>query len=134
MIKDINEVHLIGRVGNEPQVRQFGERACCNLNVVTHESFKNKAGEWQEIPSWHSVVIWTSRPDNLKQITKGSIVDITGKLNYRKYTNRDGIEVNITEIAAKSYKVLIEDKSGQAVKEAPQAPAEQAVDDGDLPF
>jgi len=133
MIKNINEVHLLGRVGADPYKKAFGERTCCRFNVVTNESFKNKAGDWVEDSQWHSVVVWTSKPENIAFIKKGVLMDIVGKITYRTYVGKDGLDRTATEVTAFRYQQSTDNIQPQE-QEQEQFNEPQEIVQGDLPF
>lgn len=103
-----NRVELIGFLGQEPDIRstQSGNKVM-NLSVATTESWKDKnSGDWKEKTEWHRVTVWTSGAVNAferQQVRKGDLVRIVGKLETRKYEDKDGIERYTTEIVVNGY-------------------------------
>jgi len=153
----LNKVMLIGNLGADPETRYMQDGTCvCNIRVATTERFKNRAGEQQERTEWHRVVLWGKLGEIASQyLHKGSKVYIEGRLETRKWTDRDGNDRYTTEIRAREMKMLDsrgEGGSRQHAQGAPQgaatgAPAGQASDpfadapafndapvDDDLPF
>jgi len=98
----INKVELQGFLGRDAEVKTFESgRTLVNLNVATSESYKNATGEWVKTTTWHNVVYWKNKKEeSTDYLKKGEIVKVTGKLNARKYTDKNGLEKYITEVVA----------------------------------
>jgi single-strand DNA-binding protein len=141
MAGSLNKVTLIGNLGKDPEVRstQNGNKVC-NLTVATSESWKDKStGEKKEQTEWHRVVIWNENLIGVveKYATKGMKVYVEGKLQTKKYTDKDGVEKYTTEVVLNNFdgKVLfLSDNRNGGGATAESAPA-QSVDDTDIiPF
>lgn len=97
----INQVNLIGRLGNDAEVRtiesgiKFGR-----FSLATSESWKNASGEWQEQTEWHNITAWRELAGRLDGLKKGALVFVSGKITYRKYKDKDGIERTACDIVA----------------------------------
>jgi len=104
----LNKVMLIGNLGADPETRFTQDGTCvCNLRVATTEKFKNRNGERQERTEWHRVVMWGKLGEIANQyLSKGSRVYIEGKIETRKWQNRDGNDQYTTEIRANEMKML----------------------------
>jgi single-strand DNA-binding protein len=90
----VNKVILIGNVGQDVTTRDVSNGIVANTSLATSEK---RNGE--EKTEWHRLVFFGKLADLAKQyLTKGSKVYVEGKISYRKYTNKDGVEVNSTEI------------------------------------
>jgi single-strand DNA-binding protein len=90
----VNKVILIGNVGQDVTTRDVSNGIVANTSLATSEK---RNGE--EKTEWHRLVFFGKVADLAKQyLTKGSKVYVEGKISYRKYTNKDGVEVNSTEI------------------------------------
>jgi single-strand DNA-binding protein len=103
MARGINKVILVGNLGADPETRYMPSgSAVTNLSVATSESWKDKqTGEQTERTEWHKVVMF----DRLAEVAaeylrKGSQVYIEGKLQTRKWQDRDGNDRWTTEIRA----------------------------------
>jgi single-strand DNA-binding protein len=106
-MSSVNKVILVGNLGRDPEVRSFqsGDKVC-NLSIATSESWKDKAsGERKEKTEWHRVCIYNQNLVKVAEsyLTKGSKVYIEGKLETRKYTDKDGVEKYTTEIALRQF-------------------------------
>jgi len=103
MAGSVNKVILVGNLGNDPEVRTFGNGGkVANLSIATSEEWRDKqSGEKRSKTEWHKVVI---TGDGLVGIVerytkKGSKVYLEGKLQTRKWQNRDGVDQYTTEVA-----------------------------------
>jgi single-strand DNA-binding protein len=137
------KVQIIGNLGNDPDLRktQSGD-SVCNLSIATSESWKDKAtGERKSKSEWHRVVLWGQLADIAGQyLTKGSKVYIEGKLETRKWQNKDGVDQYTTEIVVKGFgcsMIMLDGKpDGQSQHNESKSNGYQAQDDfeDDIPF
>jgi single-strand DNA-binding protein len=104
----INKVTLIGRLGGDPEIRHLeGGVAVARFSLATNDSYKDKDGNWQDSTEWHNVVVWRDLAERAStQLKKGNLCYIEGKIQYRKYTGTDGVERNITDIAASTFRMM----------------------------
>src|SRR5678815_3666640 len=98
----VNKVILLGNLGRDPETRYTtGGDAVTNLNIATSEQWKDKSGEKQERTEWHRVVLFGRQAEVAGEyLKKGRSVYIEGRLQTRKYTDKDGVEKYSTEIVA----------------------------------
>lgn len=104
----LNKAILIGNLGQDPETRFMQDGTCvCNINIATTERFKNREGERQDRTEWHRVVMWGKLGEIGNQyLRKGSQVYIEGKIETRKWKDRDGNDKYTTEIRANEMKML----------------------------
>lgn len=104
----INKVTLIGHLGGDPEVRNLENgTAVGRFSLATNENYKDKEGNWQTMTDWHNVVVWRDLADRARtMLKKGSTVYVEGKISYRKYTDKDGVEKNLTDIVANTFRLL----------------------------
>lgn len=95
-----NKVHLIGHVGNDPEIKTFdGGKKLAKLNVATNENYKNEKGEKVEETQWHSLIAWGKTADIIeKYVVKGKEIAIEGKLTHRSYEDKNGEKRYVTEV------------------------------------
>ncbi len=95
-----NQVQLIGNLGNNPEIFQFENgKKKATISVATNESYINSNKEKITNTQWHNVVFFGKTAEIIeKYLQKGKEVAISGKLNYRDYTDKDGNTRYITEI------------------------------------
>ena len=145
----LNKAMLIGNLGADPETRFTQDGTCvCNIRVATTERFKNKSGERQERTEWHRVVLWGRLAEIANEyLRKGSRVYLEGRIETRKWTDRDGNERYTTEIRANEMKMLSGRDGGGYQAEPPSKPAAEEKDpfanapdfssppaDDDIPF
>jgi len=104
----VNKVTLIGNLGKDPEIRRLETGAAVGkFSVATNESYKDKNGEWQTQTEWHDVVVWNSMAERAERdLKKGKLVYIEGKLTHRKYTDKNNIDRYITEVRAMTFRLL----------------------------
>jgi single-strand DNA-binding protein len=94
-----NSVQLIGRLGKDPEVKEFDKSKKASFTMATTDSYKNAKGEKVEDTQWHNIVIWGQLADVAgKYLKKGSEVCVEGKLVHRNYETDKGEKRYITEI------------------------------------
>ena len=109
MARGVNKVILLGRLGKDPEVRYTqGGSAVTSFSIATSEAWKDKAtGEKQEKTEWHNIVMFSRLAEIAGQyLKKGSQVYIEGKLQTRKWTDKNGIDRYTTEIIANEMQML----------------------------
>lgn len=107
--RGLNKVMLIGNLGSDPEVRFMPSGgAVANFSLATSESWKDKnSGELQEKTEWHRVVLFNRVTEIAKEyLRKGSKVYIEGRLQTRKWTDKDNIERYTTEIIGNEMQML----------------------------
>ena len=124
----VNQVILIGRLGRDPEVRYLpnGE-AVANFGLATSENWKDRNGEKQERTEWHNIVMYRKLAEIAGQyLKKGAQVYITGRIQSRKYTGKDGIERTAYEIIAGEMKMLGSKQDGSHSEASDTKPAPPA--------
>jgi single-strand DNA-binding protein len=104
----VNKVILLGNLGRDPETRYTtGGDAVTNLRIATSEQWKDKSGEKQERTEWHTVVLFGRQAEIAGEyLKKGRSVYIEGRLQTRKYTDKEGVEKYSTEIVADRMQLL----------------------------
>lgn len=94
-----NNVQLIGRLGNDPELRTFDSgKKMTSFSLATNETYYNNKGEKVEDTQWHNIVAWGKKAETIESyLKKGSEIAIQGKLVNRKY-EKEGVTKYITEI------------------------------------
>ena len=105
----VNKVILVGNLGRDPETRYMpnGE-AVTNVAIATTESWKDKnSGEKKELTEWHRVTFYRKLAEIAGQyLKKGSSVYVEGRLQTRKWTDKEGVERYTTEIIADTMQML----------------------------
>lgn len=138
----INKITLIGRVGGEPETKRLESGAVVTrFSLATSDSYKDKEGNFQESTEWHNIVAWRDLAERAeKSLKKGTLLYVEGKVTYRKYNDKEGVEKTVTDIVANSFRPL--EKRESSDKDAqpqtttqPQTSNPAPPNDGsDLPF
>lgn len=132
----LNKAILIGRLGKDPETRYVASGdAICNFSLATSESWKDKSGEKKDKVEWHSISAFGKLAEICgKYLKKGSLVYIEGKIQTRKWKDKDGQDRYTTEIRADQMKML----GGQdnSTKQESSKPASSGFEDmsDDIPF
>lgn len=149
MARGVNKVTLIGNLGADPEVRYTANgSAVANIRLATAESWRDKeSGENQERTEWHRVVFFSRLAEIVGEyLKKGSQVYIEGRLQTRKWQDRDGNDRYTTEIVANEMQMLGGRGGGGGGFDAPSqssssAPAQKSNNeppmddfDDDIPF
>ncbi|MBT8231692.1 MAG: single-stranded DNA-binding protein [Saprospiraceae bacterium] len=152
-----NKVSLIGHLGKDPEVRRLESGAVvAKFSLATSESYRDKAGEWQTLTEWHDIVLWRGLAERAERdLKKGSLAFVEGKLTTRKWQDKEGNNRYTTEVVAQLLKPLDKrESSGEGYKsfptaidegpttskqfDAPSTPAKSETpkveEDDDLPF
>ena len=115
MAGSLNKVLLIGRLGNDPDIKQMvNGKSVARLSIATSNTWKDKnTGEKKEKTEWHRVVIFNEGLVNVVQqyVKKGTQVYIEGQLTTRKWKDeKSGLDRYSTEIVLQgfnsSFKIL----------------------------
>ena len=103
MAGNINKAILIGRLGQDPELRHTqSNMAVCNFSLATSETYKE-----QERTEWHRIVVWGRQAEIAhKYLAKGRLVYVEGRLQTREYNDRDGNQRRSTEIVARDIQFL----------------------------
>ena len=109
MARGINKVILVGNLGRDPEVRYTSSGAAvANITVATSENWKDRnTGERQERTEWHRVVLFGRLGEIAGEyLKKGSQVYIEGRLQTRKWQDREGQDRYTTEVVANDLQML----------------------------
>ncbi|MCP1660229.1 single-stranded DNA-binding protein [Neisseria perflava] len=114
-MSSVNKVILIGNLGRDPEVRYMpnGE-AVCNFSIATSETWNDRnSGQRQERTEWHNITMYRRLAEVAGQyLRKGSSVYIEGRIQSRRYTDKNGIERTAYDIIANEMKMLGSRNSG----------------------
>jgi single-strand DNA-binding protein len=121
----VNKVILIGNLGRDPEVRYMPSGdPMVNINLATTDNWRDKSGEKQEKTEWHRVVMFGKIAEIAGEyLKKGSQAYFEGRLQTRKWTDKEGQERYTTEIVADRMQMLGSRSGGTA----------RAMPDDDVP-
>ncbi len=141
----LNKVMLIGNLGKDPEVRYTASgQAVASFSLATSERYKNKqSGEWEEKTEWHNITLWGKQAEVAGEyLSKGKTVYIEGRLQTRKWQDKNGNDRYTTEIVGERMQMLggKGDGGGRRGAETSSEPAgggsyeEPPFQDDDIPF
>ena len=144
----INKVILVGNLGAKPDIRFSSDgKAIANFSVATSESWTDKEGNKQERTEWHKVSVFGKLADVCqKYLDKGSKIYVEGKLQTRKWDNKDGVTQYTTEVVLSGWNTtlqMLDSKTHgvdpQDVEQVTEQPKIEPVpaddfEDKDIPF
>ena len=105
----VNKVIIVGNLGRDPEIRYMPSGdAIANIAVATSYKSKDKnTGEQKELTEWHRISFFGRLAEIVGQyLKKGSSVYVEGRLQTRKYTDKDGVEKYATDIIAENMQML----------------------------
>lgn len=136
--RGINKVLLIGHLGQDPEVRTTPTgTSVANLRVATSETWKDQQGARQERTEWHRIVLYGRSAEIARDyLRKGSKLYLEGRLQTRKWQDKQGTDHYTTEIIGQDFQMLDRpDPDRRPDPEQPYRPGPSADHgDDDLPF
>ena len=143
----VNKVIIVGNLGQNVELKYTpGGAAVANFSLATSETWRDKEGEKQERTDWHRIVLWGKQAESLQQyLLKGRQIYVEGRLQTRKWDDKDGNTKYMTEVRAHQVVLLgrRDDTAGGGTHPDRQeqqtstmtgpAPAPELTDD-DIPF
>ena len=103
----LNRISIIGNLGKDPVTREVGTGEVSNFSVAVTESYKDKnTDQWVKNTTWFDCVAWAYMSTKAQRLSKGASVYIEGKLQFRKWQDKNGVEKISTEIVANTIESL----------------------------
>ena len=139
----VNKVILVGNLGRDVELRYTtGGTAVATLSLATTDVWNDKAGQRQERTEWHRVVLWGKTAESLQEyLLKGRQIYVEGKLQTRKWDDKDGNKRYTTEVKSDRVVLLGVRGSGgsgsrsEGQEQQAPGPAEGAeLTEDDIPF
>ena len=120
----VNKVILVGNLGRDAELRYTpGGAAVATINMATTDVYKDREGQKKEDTQWHRVILWGRTAESLNEyLTKGKQIYVEGRLQTRKWTDKDGVEKYTTEI--RGDRVVLLGGGGGGGPRAARGPAE----------
>src|SRR6187455_2347461 len=96
----VNKVILVGNLGRDAELRYTpGGAAVSTLNLATTEVWNDRNNQRQEKTEWHRIVLWGKSAESLQEyLTKGKQIYVEGRLQTRKWQDKDGNDKYTTEV------------------------------------
>ena len=126
----VNKVTLIGNLGADPEYRELGENnGVVNLRIATSFKRYNKATEERtEETEWHNVAAFGGLAKTCNQyLSKGRQVYVEGRIQTRKWQDKEGNDRYSTEVVAKDVKFL-------GGRNESRSTERRSFDDEEIPF
>ena len=142
MSGSLNKVQIIGRLGADPEIKQMvNGKNVARLSVATSQSWKDKSsGEKKEKTEWHRVVFFNKPAETIGQyVKKGQQLYVEGRLQTRKWQDKDGIEKYSTDIISDNF-TFVGSKSDASDSFSPKGQDnndfsnQDIIKDEDIPF
>ena len=139
----MNKVMLIGNVGQEPTVRYLDNGVCvASVRLATTERGYTLQNGTQvpDRTEWHSLIFWRKQAETIeKYVHTGDKLYVEGKIQSRKYDDRQGVSHQVVEIMVEQMEMLTPRAAGATDAPVPQAPAAPQVvspsqNDDEVPF
>jgi single-strand DNA-binding protein len=104
----VNKVILVGTLGRDPEIRYMPSGdAIASFSIATNDTWKDKSGKKQERTEWHRISMFGKPAEIAGQyLKKGSNVYLEGRLQTRKWADKDGVERQTTEVVADRMQML----------------------------
>jgi single-strand DNA-binding protein len=141
----VNKWIGIGHLGRDVALRHMsganGETAVATLSLATSETWTDKAGARQERTEWHRVVVFGKQAETLAPyLVKGKQIYVEGRLQTRRWEDREGQQRYTTEIRSDRIVLLSGGErsgpwpEGDAAALARQAVTTRSDYDDEMPF
>lgn len=116
----VNKAIILGNLGQDPEMHYSSSgKAIVNLSVATSEKFKDRDGNSNERTEWHRVVLFGRQAEVAGEyLRKGSTAYFEGRLQTRKWEDRDGVERYTTEIVCDRMQLIGSTKGGNGDRES----------------
>lgn len=128
----LNKVMLIGRLGKDPEVRYTaGGTAVASFSLATTDRIKGKDGNWEDKTEWHNITLWARNAEVAGEyLGKGKEVYIEGRLQTRKWQDKDGKDRYTTEVVGEKMQMLSGKGKGEGEKEGDHGEQRQSSGGG----
>lgn len=132
MAGSLNKVILVGHLGQDPQIAytQSG-RPWVKLSLATSTRIKDQQGAWVDKTEWHKIVAWDKDAEFCSNyLAKGALVMVEGRLQTRKWQDKEGQDRYTTEVVAQRVQSLGGRSQGGGGEEGSFAPRQQRAQGG----
>ena len=137
MSRGLNKVMIIGNLGRDPEMRYTPSgRPVTTFTLATSRSWNSADGERHSETEWFNVVAWGNLAERCKQyLTKGQQVYIEGRLQTRRWDDKEGVKHTMVEIAATEMLMLGERREANHSEAAlAAAEIEGQAEENEFPF
>jgi len=125
----VNKAIIIGNLGHDPDLKQLDSgRAVANFRIATTDRWRDAQGLMQERTDWHRIVVYGKSAEAVgEHLTKGRQVCVEGRIQTRKWQDKDGKDRYTTEIVAERVTFLGSKNSQRIEAEAGPDAAQEAA-------
>jgi len=104
----VNKIILVGNLGTDPELRKTKDgTSVCGFSLATSDQWRSKTGEKKEKTEWHKIKVWGAQGESCSTyLKKGRQVYIEGKVEYRKWEDKEHQMKYTTEIKAETVQFL----------------------------
>lgn len=115
----LNKIMLIGNVGKNPETRTFQDGGkIVNITMATNKKYTNNNGQAINQTTWHNIVFRNKLADVVEQLVHfGDLIFVEGELVTRKYTDKNGTERVVYEVAANAMQILKQVSGGDSAQQ-----------------
>lgn len=111
-MKSLNQLTIIGHLGNDPEVKELANGKASNFTVATNSQWKDAAsGEIKEHVKWHQVTMYNKFADVAQYLQKGAHVYISGQIRTHQWEDKDGGHTRERKILIAREVILLDKKS-----------------------
>jgi single-strand DNA-binding protein len=127
----INSVTIIGNIGTVSDVHTTNNGSkFINLTIATTETYYSTNNDKKSDTQWHNVIVWNNMTELHKMISKGDLLYVEGRLNYRR---KSPTQI-FTEIVAKNIRILNKKNYNNGDQEESIVKSTANESDSDLEF
>lgn len=132
-MKNLNAVHLIGRIVRQPEFRQSATGSSyVRFSLATNRSWKTKDGTMKEAVDFHSMVAFGAIAENIsKYVTKGMLVYMAGRLSNNKIKSPNGQEYTVDEVIVNDM-IMLDKKTAEGTDGNGIVPPQTPVNESEL--
>lgn len=104
----VNKVILLGRLGKDPEMRYSNSQTpICSFSLATSERRKDQSGNWNEQTEWHNIIVFGKTAEHCSNyLKKGRQAYIEGRIQTRKWQDKEGRDRYTTEIIANTVQFI----------------------------
>lgn len=130
MSNDLNQCNIIGRLVEQPELRQGGQTAMCNFTLANGWKTKEKDG----VEYIRCVSYGRTAEVIAEYCVKGQQLFISGRQTTRKYDDKQGVTRYSTEIVVDRMQMLAKPVGGQSDPKPPKESKDLGDMQDDIPF
>ena len=123
----VNLVILLGRLGKDPEMRYTNQQLpICTFSIATSERRKDQSGNWGDHTEWHNIISFGKLAETCSQyLKKGREVYIEGRIQTRKWQDKEGKDRYTTDIIARNVRFVGSKGTGSSQAATPIASASE---------